>query len=230
MQLNFRLPLTVLSGLSLLLGVLDASAGVAYLTLLAQHQLSTLSLAQASLWGTAAALPLLWWGARHAARGGRAFPLAVPGLIVTLLAFLLFRAPSGALLLVTVALLATVAPQLEANISARVAVLEKSGRALQGQVHAAFALGAIVGALMTGFAVEHQFLPVVAFIVSGGALVCSLLGCTLKSPARGVTPQARIPRTPRATVALLVVTAVGAYFVESLVEAWGAWRLVERFA
>ena len=209
----------VFFGLYALMGATDASLGVSWNTLLSQHNLGSSQLAVALFLGTAAALPLFWWGGKWLeGRDKRPALLLAVGLVLLSSAMALFAASSLALLIAAFLVVPSVA-LLELGASS--SVLEH--KQAMGRVHSGFAVGAVLGAALTGFLSSGGQLEQLMFFLLMVAVplvyrVLKLPRATLRVPlARGI--QARVTtKSPLLTLIAPIVVVVA--FSEGVMLSW----------
>jgi len=207
----------VFFGLYALMGLTDASLGVSWNTLLSQHNLGSSQLAVALFLGTAAATPLFWWGGRWLeGRDPRPVLLISIGLIVLSSTLALFASSSAALLLAAFLVVPSVALlELGASSSA----LER-GHAL-GRVHSGFALGAVLGATLTGLFSSAGHLEGLSFILVILAAPLALGVCKLPRAAQKVSLlRARGPIIRSPLLPIIACTAVMVAFAEGVMLSW----------
>lgn len=214
----------MLFGFYALLGFVDASLGVAFHTLLQKYNLDMAALAAALLWGTAAALPLLWHGGRLLGPRSKRPALVFVGLAVPLVAWAILLAPSAAVFLVGVASLLVVTALLDMSASGAALDLEVSGHPpLLGRVQSGFAFGAVGGALLGGLLVEAGHEVWLGAVVSVVAASLLLGARSLPSTGRVRTDDDELPKAaPRFTLALVGGAALVAYYAEGMMQSWSA--------
>ncbi|PYE54738.1 MFS transporter [Deinococcus yavapaiensis] len=215
---------SVLFGFYALLGFVDASFGVAYHTLLQKYNLDMAALAAALLWGTAAALPLLWYGGRLLGPRSKRSALRLVGLAVPLLAWSILLAPSAAVFLVGVAGLLVVTALLDMSASGAALDLEASGRPpLLGRVQSGFAVGAVSGALLGGLLVEANLGVLLGAFVTVVAAPLLLGSRALPKGGRIVSSANGAPKVAsRLTLAVIGGAALVAYYAEGMMQSWSA--------
>jgi len=199
------------------MGLVDASLGVSWNTLLLQHNLGSSQLAVALFMGTAAATPLFWWGGRWwGGRDPRPVLLVSIGLILLSSALALFASSSAALLLAAFLVVPSVA-LLELGASS--SVLER-GHAV-GRVHSGFALGAVVGATLTGLLSSAGHLGGLSFALVLLALPLALGVLKLPRVAKKVPlGRARGPLSASPLLPIIASVAVMVAFAEGLMLSW----------
>ena len=207
----------VFFGLYALMGLTDASLGVSWNTLLSQHNLGSSQLAVALFLGTAAATPLFWWGGKWLeGRDPRPVLLISIGLVLLSSALALFASSSAALLLAAFLVVPSVA-LLELGASS--SVLER-GHAV-GRVHSGFALGAVLGATLTGLLSSAGRLEGLSFVLVMLALPLALGILKLSRANKKVRPsRTRGPLTASPLLPIIAGVAVMVAFAEGLMLSW----------
>lgn len=216
----------VLFGFYALLGFVDAAFGVAYHQLLEKHNLDMAALASALLFGTAAALPLLWWGGRFVGARPKRPLLTLVGLAVPLLAWMILLAESAPVFLIGVGLLLVVTALLDMSASGAALDLEANGAPpLLGRVQSGFAFGAVAGAVLGGMLLGANLGEVLGWLVTVlAALLIFGAGRLPNAAARGDDEDAPLA-APRFTLVLIGGAALIAYYAEGMMQSWSAMFL-----
>jgi len=207
----------VFFGLYALMGLTDASLGVSWNTLLSQHNLGSSQLAVALFLGAAAATPLFWWGGRWLeGRDPRPVLLISIGLVLLSSALALFASSSAALLLAAFLVVPSVA-LLELGASS--SVLER-GHGM-GRVHSGFALGAVLGASLTGLLSSAGHLEGLSVVLLMLAALLAYAVYKLPRAARKVSlTRTRGPATRSPLLPVIAGVAVMVAFAEGLMLSW----------
>ncbi|MBB6096892.1 fucose permease [Deinobacterium chartae] len=203
---------------------MDAAFGVAWNGFLTRFHLAPASLAYALLFGTLAALPLLWFGGQALARWPKRPPLIAVALTVVAVVWSLILTPGAATFLISVAALLIVTAALDAAASGAALDLEaRSGVRLLGKVQSGFAVGAVSGAALSGFLVGNGNLVLLGVIILAWVtlLLLGLWRMRIPTPAANLEgEEAQLPRARASTLALIGAAAVIAYYAEGMMLSW----------
>ncbi len=207
-------------GLYALMGLTDASLGVSWNTLLLQHNLGSSQLAVALFLGTAAATVLFWWGGKKLeGRDKRPALLLSIGLVLLSSGLALFAPSSAALLLAAFLVVPSVA-LLELGASS---VALEQGQVM-GRIHSGFALGAVLGATLTGLLSSEGQLEYLSLGLL--ALALPLIYGVVKLPRATPRASGTLARVERSSfissplLPLIATLAVGVAFSEGVMLSW----------